>query len=180
MLQDLAAARRARPFQTHIVFYCDRHARQRKLFALTEAFVHARRLRSGEVAQHGQVRADRPIDRFDVRERCFGDLSRTDLTRANLMGDLGPRLFDQLRRHRAFLLCDDARHSEKPALPLRCLSQNAFAVKAGAQIVFTHDVAGLDHLSRCRDALDVELRERVYVTEQIAELPPEDLNFLVA
>jgi hypothetical protein len=59
------------------------------------------------------------------------------------------------------------------------LRQHAFAVETRSGQIFARHVSGLDDLRRRRDARRVELGERIDVAEQVSELAPEDLDFLL-
>lgn len=64
-------------------------------------------------------------------------------------------------------------------MTLRRLRKHALAVETRCQRIVAYDVAGFDDLRGRRNACDIELGQRVHVTEKIAELPPEYFYFFI-
>ena len=100
VLENLAAARRARSRQTHVVFDRQRNARQWQRLSPRDAGGDAKRVLARAVAEHRQVGADGVVARGNAPERRFGDFRRRELARADAAGNGRRAAFDRLLRHR--------------------------------------------------------------------------------
>ena len=155
--KNLAAARRARAVQTHVIFDGERHARERQAASpAANALVDACRLCAREIGEHRQDTRRQIPSTAPTCASVARRLRRRCTRRERTARAISAALRSTNSSATARLLRDDPRHAEERALPLRRLrparvrDRDTGAARRRASRCATRRPAPSPGRSRCR------------------------------